>query len=120
MTMTFSSSNVIDGTTVGTTATLVLPTDVPAGATIVVGIANRTDETTAISSVADPVNGTWPATPQGPIDMAGSEVTRVWLYYFVNSAALSGAANRTITITFGASITHASVAGWASDDAGAQ
>lgn len=124
MTVTASNANFIRAidTSVGGAAgpmTVVIPTDVPAGATIIVGILNRTDETTTVTTLSDPVNGSLAAgLRQGPTN-TGNGTLRTWIYAFTNSAALSGAGNRTLTIDFSATISAQVVAGWLSSDQGA-
>lgn len=122
MTVTVSSSNFIRyiAGASSTTHNIVLPSDVPAGASIVVGILDRADETTTLTSVADPVNGTWDGATlrQGPTDFAGG-TSRTWLVVLTNSAALTGSSNRTLTVTVSSSLTLHAAAGWVSSDAGA-
>lgn len=99
--------------------TIVLGSDVPANAIIVVGVHNRTDETTTLDSISDPVNGTWTSPIlQGPTDSAGSTF-RTWIAARTSSAALTGAGNRTLTINLSATISTQIVAGWISSDLGA-
>lgn len=88
-----------------------LPSDAPAGATIFVGIYNRTDNTTTLSSVSDPVNGSWTLTGRvsGPTAVSTS---RSWFVVRENTAALSGAGNRVITVTLSAGVSTQLVAGW--------
>jgi hypothetical protein len=121
-TVTFGGAvRAVDTSTASASKTVVLASDVPAGATIVVGIYNRTDETTTLSSVADPVNGTWTlgtVLRQGPSDNAAS-TARSWYVALTNSQALSGAGNRTITVTTSVGISTQLVAVWASSDLGA-
>lgn len=101
--------------------TVTLPTSVPAGACIVLGVLNRTDETTTISSITDTVNGTWNiAAPNstgglasGPTDHSASTY-RVWLLYRLNSDV----GTPTITVNFSASIITQMVAGWIDDSTG--
>lgn len=106
-----------DTSTASATKTVVLASDVPAGASIIVGLLNRTDLTTTLSSVSDPVNGAWPSAGliQGPVDGG----PRGWLMALNNSAALSGAGNRTVSVTTSAGISTQLVALWASSDLGA-
>lgn len=122
MAVTLSASNFSAiGIGVGaTTVQVQIPTDVPSGAAIVLVIHNRTDETTTLSSVADPVNGTWDGSTvrQGPSDNTGGTI-RSWIVALLNSAALSGAGNRLITITFSGAINSQSCGGWVSSDQGA-
>lgn len=119
--MTCAASNFsavsIDTSTASASKTVVIPVDVPSGAVLIAGILNRTDESTTLSSVSDPVNGAWGAAV-GPVDSAGSTF-RTWMAYKVNSAALSGAGNRTVTVTTSAGVSTQLVAGWCSDGAGA-
>jgi len=66
------------GSTTTVTKTL---TGVPAGATVVVGVNNRTNETTVISSIADDKDGTWTLNyVAGPVDSANVTM-RAWLAY---------------------------------------
>lgn len=99
--------------------TVVLASDVAAGATIILGILNRTDETTTLTSVADPVNGTWDGSTlrQGPTDNSGSTF-RTWYVALTNSLALTGASNRTITVTLSAGVSVQFVAQWSSSSLG--
>jgi hypothetical protein len=101
------------------TKTIVLTSDVPADGTIYLGIMNRTNETATISSIADPVNGTW-STHQisGPTDSAGSTF-RTWFVVLPVSAALTGAGNRTISVTTDVAVSLQMVAMWESSDQGA-
>lgn len=94
----------------------VLGSDVPAGATIIVGILNRSDESATITDIDDPVNGDYTLI-QGPTD-SSSSTFRTWLYRFSNSAALSGAGNRTITVDFSGSINSQVVACYLTSDQG--
>jgi hypothetical protein len=60
MSITFGGAvRAVDTSTASASKDVVLASDVPAGATIVVGIFNRTNETATLDSVSDPVNGTW-------------------------------------------------------------
>jgi hypothetical protein len=121
MTVTVSSSNFtkVTGNPV-TSLNLVLPSDVPSGATIVLIVVQRAAETAALSSVADPVNGTWDVATvrQGPVDSAGA-TARTWYVALTNSAALTGAGNRTITATIDTSSNMSVAGGWISSDLGA-
>lgn len=103
----------IDTSTATTTKTCVIPSDVPQGATIFIGVMNRTNEIATLDSISDPVNGSWNLTGavSGPADSAGS-TQRSWLAWRHNSAALSGAGNRTLTITTSAGISSQLVGGW--------
>lgn len=118
-----SGSNIsaasIDTSTASSSKTVVIPTDVPSGATVYFGIMNRTDESTTLSSVSDPVNGTWGGTTVGPIDSSGGTF-RTWFRILVNSAALTGSSNRTLTATTSAGVSTQLIAGWCSDSNGAQ
>jgi plastocyanin len=122
MSITFGGAvRAVDTSTASASKDVVLASDVPAGATIVVGIFNRTNETATLDSVSDPVNGTWTlgtVLRQGPSDNAAS-TGRTWYVALTNSAALTGAANRTITVTTSAGVSTQLVALWASSDAGA-
>lgn len=119
--MTCSAANFsavsIDTSTASASKTVVIPVDVPAGALLIAGILNRTDESTTLSSVTDPVNGAWTGSV-GPVDSAGATF-RAWMGYKTNSAALSGAGNRTVTVTTSAGVSTQLVAGWCSDSGGA-
>ena len=119
--MTCASANFsavsIDTSTVSASKTVTIPTDVPAGAVLIAGILNRTDESTTLTSVSDPVNGAWGAAV-GPVDSAGATF-RTWMAYKVNSAALTGAGNRLVTVTTSGGVSTQIVAGWCSDGAGA-
>jgi hypothetical protein len=101
-----------------------LGSDAPAGATIVLGVLNRSNETATMTHpatwVSDPVNGTWAGTTlrQGPNDYAAA-TARTWYFALTNSAALTGGANRTLTIVTSAGISSQLVAVWASSDMGA-
>jgi hypothetical protein len=121
-TVTFGGAvRAVDTSTASASKDVVLASDVPAGATIVVGVYNRTNETATLDSVSDPVNGTWTlgtVLRQGPSDNAGS-TARSWYVALTNSAALSGAGNRTITVTTSAGVSTQLVAVWASSDLGA-
>lgn len=94
--------------------TIVLPSDVVAGDAIVLCVRTPTNETVVISSITDPVNGTWnlgTTLRQGPNDQSGS-TQRAWYFVLTNSAALTGAGNRTITVNFDATISSQIVAAW--------
>lgn len=109
MTASASSSNFTRATfTADATPDLQLPTSAPAGATIVVGILNRTDTTTDLTGVADATNGAYTlASDYLSTDSA--------LYYFNNSAA----GQHTITVTFAGAVNSQVCVGWISSDAGA-
>jgi len=86
---------------------------VPAGATIVLGIRNATNETATIDSVTGTLNVSGWTSADGPIDSPGSTM-RTWLYYLLNSAAGS----ETVTVDFSGSINCSLAGGWISSDAG--
>jgi hypothetical protein len=112
MAISASSSNfTVNSATGSTTVTLTVPTSVPAGATLVVGVLNRSDETTAVSSVAGSLNASGWTLASGPTDLSGASTGRMWTYYKVNSAAGS----EVVTVTFGASINSQIVGGWFED-----
>ena len=111
MAISASGSNFTSGFTAdNTVGTVTLPTDVPAGASIVVWGWGGT----SLVSISDPVNGTWGTTPQ---DELGSS-RGMFASYFANSAALTGSGNRTITVTFGSAGNKFFGAGWIQDDGG--
>jgi hypothetical protein len=115
MAMTASSSN-FDYTpfTANSAPANAVPTSVPAGATVICAILNRTNETATVSSVVGSLNGAY-TLAEGPSD-SSAVTARVWTYYFLNSAAGS----ETITVTFDGAIDSHLVTGWCEDDAGAQ
>ena len=119
MAVTLSASNFIRGyTATAASRVLELPTDVPAGAVIVVGVHFRNSNVITADSISDPVNGTW-SSPfvQGPFDNTeGDTDIRTYVGLLENSAALTGSSNRTITITFSASVNQISFVGWISAD----
>lgn len=102
----------------GASATTVQCTlsSVPAGATIVLAIHNRSNETAAISGISDTVNGAWtPNYVSGPVDLTGASTIRSWLAYLTNVSAGSP----TITITFDGAINSQAAAVYISSDLGA-
>jgi hypothetical protein len=88
---------------------------VPAGATIVLAIHNRSNRTTVIDSIADTVNGAWALdyAGGGPFDNTVINM-RSWLAYFENVAA----GNPTITVTFNGSINSQACAAYVLSDQG--
>lgn len=120
MTVSISATN--SGHTTNTSSnapTVALGADVPAGATIFGILLNRTDESTGLTSISDPVNGTW-SSPiiSGPYDATGLTNHRTWIVRLHNSQALTDVANRTITATFGGTISSQIAFSWCSSDAG--
>jgi hypothetical protein len=95
---------------------IVLPTDVPAGAAICVGILDRADSRT-VSSISDPVNGTWASTERSAMTSGGG--VRSTVHVLTNSAALTGSSNRTITVTMSAGGSYHMMAGWVNSSLGA-
>lgn len=114
MTVTANSSLTAGIGTASTTVQKALPS-VPANATIVLGILNRSDETTAIDSISDDINGTWTLNyVSGPYDSTNTTF-RSWLAYRNNCSS----GTTTITVTFGAAINSQLAVGYLSSDAGA-
>jgi hypothetical protein len=113
-----SGSAVTISTTTGAgneTKTVPLPSNVPAGATIVLGVFNRTDETTAITGVSDGTNGAWSlsGTVSGPTDDSGG-TGRSWLIVKTNSAAITTPAD--VSVTFAVGVSTQMVVGWVDFD----
>jgi hypothetical protein len=102
----------VDTSTATTTKTVSLPSDAPAGSTLIVGILNRTNNTATLVSVSDTINGTWTLTNRvsGPVDTQG--VSNSWMVALENSAALTGAGQRVITVETSVGISTQLVAGW--------
>ena len=119
MTVTLSSANFTSNLDTDATVAMVLPSDVPSGASIVVILHDRSESVTA-DSIADPVNGTWDGAMlrQGPSNNTATTM-RTWVWVFTNSAALTGGANRTITATISGVANTDWSAGWVSSDQGA-
>lgn len=102
---------------IGSTSTTVSKsiTSVPAGATIVLGIQNRSNETSVISGISDDVNGSWTLNyVAGPFDTANGTL-RAWLAYRNNCAA--GTTN--VTVTFDGAINSQLAANYIVSDQGA-
>jgi hypothetical protein len=115
-TMTCSPTNVsaMVPSTASTTAVVSMPTSAPANATLFLGILNRSDETTTISTVAGDVNTTgWVASAGSPADSTAG-TARTWLYYKVGATT----GTDTVTVTFSGAINSQVIAGWCSDDSG--
>lgn len=109
----------IDTSTATTTKTITLASNVPSGASVIIGILNRTNSTATLDSVSDPVNGTWSL---GTVVRSGPTAVNTnnsWFVVLTNSAALTGTTNRTITITTSVGISSQIVGIWASSDLGA-
>lgn len=97
-----------------TTVAKALPS-VPAGATLVLGILNRSDESTTITGISDDVNGAWTLSyVAGPVDSTNSTY-RCWLAYRNNVAA----GTTTITVTFSGAINSQLAVGYISSSGGA-
>lgn len=112
-------SPTIDTSTASATKTFVMVSDVPSGATIVCVFLNRTNETDTLDSVSDPVNGTWTSPIiDGPDDSNGGTY-RSYMVRRHNSAALTGAGDRTITFTTSAGVSSQIHCSWLSSDQGA-
>jgi hypothetical protein len=102
---------------VGTASTTVSKsiTSVPANATIVLAIIDRSDETTTISSISDDVNGAWTLSyVDGPVNSTASTY-RSWLAYRNGCAA--GTTN--VTVTFSGAINSQLAANYIVSDQGA-
>jgi hypothetical protein len=112
--MTVTASSAIAANISALTTNAFTLTGVPAGATIVLGIQNRTDETTEIVSIADTVNGAWtPNYVNGPVDSTATTM-RGWFAYFNNAAA----GDPLITMTFGSAISSQVAPGYIVSDVG--
>lgn len=109
-----------DFTASSSTSTIELPNDVVAGETIILGI-RLFEQTTTVTSVEDPVNGTWStgSGSNGPSDHSTATDIRTYFFFLNNSAALTGASNRTITVNLSASVTSALCIGVIADSGGA-
>ncbi len=105
----------VDTSTASVTKTVVLPADVPATATIVLGILNRTGGTPTLVGISDPVNGAWNLVTTEIVPQLGSPTTG-WVHALTNSAALSGAGNRTITVETSVGLSTQLVAMYIVDD----
>jgi hypothetical protein len=113
VTVTASSGVAISAATDTTIA--VTLTSVPANATIVLAILNRSDETTAISGISDDVNGAWTLNyVDGPVDSTATTF-RVWGAYRNGCAA----GTTVVTVTFDGSITANLGGGYIVSDQGA-
>jgi len=113
--MTITANTTTAGA-IGTASTTVAKslTSVPAGATVVLGILNRSDETTAISGISDDVDGAWTLNyVAGPVNSTNSTY-RCWLAYRHN--VTGGTTN--FTVTFGGAINSQLAAGWLDPDTG--
>jgi hypothetical protein len=101
------------------TPTATLPNDVVAGETIVLGI-RLFDQTTTVTSISDPVNGTWStgSGSNGPSDNT-TNGSRTYFYYLNDSAALTGAPNRIITVNLSAAVNSSPCVGIIADSGGA-
>lgn len=115
MSLSASATNFAFVADTGTTnpKTVTIPTDVPLHATLVIGILDRADETTTLTSVTDPVNGAW-TVASGPTD-SGAATHRSWVAYKLDSAALTGT-NLVVTVTWSTGISSQLVVGWFADD----
>lgn len=88
---------------------------VPAGATIVLGIQNRSNETAVISGISDDVNGAWTLNyVDGPDDIVNGTM-RCWMAYRNNCSA--GTTN--VTVTFDGAINSQLAANYIVSDQGA-
>lgn len=99
--MTVTANSTLTGAFGATSTTVVksIPS-VPAGATLVLGILDRSDETTTISGISDDVNGAWTLNyVAGPVDST-NQTYRCWQAYRNNCAA--GTTN--VTVTFNTAI----------------
>lgn len=93
-----------------TTVAPAMPSSAPVGATLVIGILNRSNTTTNISSVVGSVNATgWTASPNSPAGIGGR---RSWVYYKLNADT----GTDTVTVTFDGAINSQAVAAWCEDD----
>lgn len=114
MSVTLSSGAAIGFGSAATTVQCTIAS-VPAGATIVVAIHDRTDETTTISSISDNVDGAWTLNyVAGPVDTTNG-TARGWLAYRNNCTG----GTTTITVTFSGSINCQAVAAYLSSSLGA-
>jgi hypothetical protein len=112
-TVTASSSVAIVADTDGDVACTL--TSVPANSTIVLGILNRTDESTTISTIADDVNGSWALSyVDGPVDSTATTF-RSWLAYRNGVSA----GTTVTTVTFSGSITSNLACGYITSSEGA-
>jgi hypothetical protein len=116
MAVTITPSDFIRYYANATSQAIVLPADVPAGAAICVGILDRADSRT-VSSISDPVNGTWSSTERSAMTSGGG--VRSTVHVLTNSAALTGSSNRTITVTLSATGSFNMMAGWVNSSLGA-
>jgi hypothetical protein len=87
-----------------TSQSITLPTSVPNGALLVLGVYNRTENGATVNSVTDTLNGSTGWTQ-------GSSHSNSWFYYKTNS----NAGNLTITANFSSPINNHLVAGWCND-----
>lgn len=124
MAITFAAANfsAVQFGAASTTLGIQLPTDVPTDAAIFLIVHNRTNETAVISGIADgAAANTWTlgtVVRQGPNDHSTVSM-RSWVIVLTNAVALSGAANRLVTVTFDGAITSQGAGGWVSSDQGA-
>ena len=109
MTVSASSSNFTRAIyTADSTPDLALPTTVPAGATIVVGVKNRTDTTTDCTSVTDSNGATYTKASE-------STATTESAFWYTNNSA---GGTVTVTVTWAGAVNSQVAAGWISSDAG--
>jgi hypothetical protein len=114
MTVTANATLTAGIGTASTTVSKTLPA-VPAGATIVAGIMNRTDETTTLSSLSDDIDGAWtPDLVNGALYDWPTGTARQWFAYRHN--ATGGAT--TITATFSGAINSQLCVGYITSDQG--
>jgi len=117
MSATGSDANFVrDVGAANATPTALIPTTIPAGATLTLFAINTSDETTTLNSVTDPVNGSW--TIVDTTNSAGSTF-RTYTAYKLNAGAASSSGDRTVTLTFSAAINSQFKVGWVSSDLGA-
>lgn len=99
--MAYRASSSLCNSATGTTSTAQFGAALGIGDLLFATINDATDETTAITSVADDVNGAWTLLT-GPQDHASATV-RVWTYYYQNN---SSTGQPIVTVTFNTSIIH--------------
>lgn len=91
------------------TPDLAMPSAVTSGATCIVGVINRTDDTTDCTGVSDSINGAYTKASET------TPTTGSALWYFNNSAA----GTPTVTATWAGAINSQMAVGWVLSDAGA-
>jgi hypothetical protein len=97
--------------------------DVPAGASIVLVILNRTAGGATVTGISDPVNGAWDITQWSAGNTTGTLIASVAspdnssVFCRTNSGAQTGGANRIVSVTFSTGISAVISIGWTRDDA---